>query len=200
MISAIAFTLSAFAQTETSVAKLHFGFNLGFNYSNLQATKSNLSAAEVRTENNLGIRMGIITEYEMGKHFSFSQKTEMAFNDGKVSLHKSGDEYETYNIVPVTIELPTHFQYKFKAEKSSPYVLFGVCYKLAFIDEKNPPLEMTKTTDVALDLGIGFNRIFPSFNFAPELRYSYGLMNLSSVDAISNLKMHSVSLLFNFKG
>lgn len=196
----LGFAISTFAQTEDN-SKLKFGFNMGLNYSRLQTQKSFLTNAEsTHTSNNLGGRMGIVVDYNMAKHFSFSPKAEMSFNGGEISIIKMGDQVKTYAVLPVTIELSPHFNYKAKAGKSTPYILLGPCFKIPLIDKKAATPQMTHSSDVAIDFGIGFDEILPSFNFAPELRYSYGLMNLSSVDAISKLHFHSISVLFHFKG
>ena len=72
---------------------------------------------------------------------------------------------------------------------------------------KNPKelVELSKY-DVKLNIGFGLTRYYPLFNFSPELRFSYGLINqFVDVDHdlskdISSMYSRSVSLLFNIGG
>jgi hypothetical protein len=197
---ALSLAVSTFAQSE-DLNKLKFGFNVGVNYSNLQLVPVNfINAKGIGISNGVGGRMGILVDYQINERFSFSPKTEMSFNTGSVSLPKTGDEQEVYSILPVTIEVASHFNYRLSARNAGPYISFGPSLKIPLADKKNTMNQISGSPDLALDLGVGLDRMLPSFHFAPELRYSFGLMNLSRINAISKLNFHSISLIFNFKG
>lgn len=197
----LSLTAFSFGQTENSESKLKFGFNAAITYSNLQLTPVNsLYAKDMEASNGPGIRMGILLDYKIAEHFSFSPKTEMSFNNGKVSLPLPGDERDIYNVLPAAIEVASHFNYKLNTGKLEPYFSFGPSFKIPITDENNSMRQISNRSDLALDFGVGLHKACSSFSFAPELRYSYGLMNLSTVNAISRLNFHSISLIFNFKG
>ena len=49
------------------------------------------------------------------------------------------------------------------------------------------------------DFGIGFENRIRRFVFAPELRYSLGLLNISENPSLQGLHFNKISLVFNFK-
>jgi len=63
----------------------------------------------------------------------------------------------------------------------------------------------TGTMDLAVEYGVGFEQFFEFFKFAPEIRFSHGLINLyrptnnAAGIGINRLTTHSVSLYLNFE-
>jgi hypothetical protein len=63
----------------------------------------------------------------------------------------------------------------------------------------------TKSSDLSLDYGIGYEQFFEFFKFAPELRFSHGLTNMlvpaknSAGNGISKMTTHTVTLYLNFE-
>ena len=60
----------------------------------------------------------------------------------------------------------------------------------------------TQTSDFTLDYGVGYERFFEFFKFAPELRFSHGLKNVfqgSANSGINRLTTHTVTLYLNFE-
>ncbi|WP_237143985.1 type IX secretion/gliding motility protein PorT/SprT [Pontibacter pamirensis] len=112
----------------------------------------------------------------------------------------------------VMIELPVLLKYKAKRRSNfRPYIVAGV----------KPGIDLGKGTngtiandiklevenfDLALEYGIGLDIFYPYFKFAPELRFSHGLINqhrpvANSVysNYIQKLTNHNVSLIFFFE-
>lgn len=63
----------------------------------------------------------------------------------------------------------------------------------------------TRTSDFTVDYGVGFEQFFQFFKFAPELRFSHGLVNMlqpannASSVGLSRLTSHTVTLYLNFE-
>lgn len=63
----------------------------------------------------------------------------------------------------------------------------------------------TRTSDFTVDYGVGFEQFFQFFKFAPELRFSHGLVNMlqpgtSKVSiGIDRMTTHTVTLYLNFE-
>lgn len=63
----------------------------------------------------------------------------------------------------------------------------------------------TRTSDFTVDYGVGFEQFFQFFKFAPELRFSHGLVNMiqpanNTVSVgIDRLSTHTVTLYLNFE-
>ncbi len=196
VISLIACSTRLYAQTEnTPVEKrMKYGFNLGINYSNL-ITKRAFPAA-ISKSTNLGFQLGILADYEFSRLFSISPKTELSFNNNKLNLVNADGSPTTYKVMPLSLDLMTHFIFKDYKGKINPYFLFGPNVKLP-ISKKT---DYTANADLAIDFGIGLDKAFKSFNFSPEIRYSIGLLNVNRHPAIEPIYFHKISLVFNFLG
>ncbi|WP_373512096.1 outer membrane beta-barrel protein [Persicitalea sp.] len=63
----------------------------------------------------------------------------------------------------------------------------------------------TRTSDFTVDYGVGFEQFFQFFKFAPELRFSHGLVNMlqpgtnSLSVGIDRMTTHTVTLYLNFE-
>ncbi|MDX5435606.1 MAG: PorT family protein, partial [Pontibacter sp.] len=109
------------------------------------------------------------------------------------------------------IELPVLLKYKAKRRSNiRPYIVAGVKPGIDLGKGNNGAksetmLEVEKF-DVALEYGIGVDMFYPFFKFAPELRFSHGLMNQYKPVAgsqyssyIQKLTNHNVSLILFFE-
>jgi hypothetical protein len=64
-----------------------------------------------------------------------------------------------------------------------------------------------KGTDLALEMGLGFDLYFRYFKFSPEIRFSHGMMNLHQegysdnrmAGAISDIRRKSITVYLNFQ-
>lgn len=195
---------TGFSQTETTNKKLTFGFNMGTSYSNIRAKKTN-DVINMKISNGAGFNLGIILNYKMTPKLSFAPKAELTFNDNKVLLSRNNGDNETYQINPSTIDLCSHFTYVLSDTKLKPYIILGPSFKTPLITQKTSldketPLPTNKSSNLTIDIGLGINKKLTYFDIAPEIRYSYGLVNLSGIQGLKNLNYHTISLIVNFKG
>ena len=185
-----------FCQGQDSTAKIIFGFDVGLNYTNLQT--KNVDPA-FNSENSAGFRIGVLMDMRLTNHLSFSPKAELSFYDSKIIVDKDPDGKETYHVNPVLMEFAPHVTYKFCSHKTSPYILFGLSYKVPITGDKKIQYASMRS-DIALDLGFGLDKKLQFFNIAPELRYSLSLTNLNSINNVGQLYFHNVTLVLIFKG
>ena len=185
-----------FGQTKDSTTKFVFGFNLGLNYSNTQVKSSDPS---VNYTNGAGFRIGVLLDWKLSKHLSFSPKIELAFHSTKITVAKKTIGEEVYEIYPVVLDFAPHITYKLMDKKNAPYLLLGPSFKIP-LNGSNGVKYATHRSSLALDFGFGLDKKLTYFNFAPELRYSIGLMNLSGINVVKQLYFHNVTLVMNFKG
>ncbi len=184
-----------FSQSNSTVdeKRLKFGFNLGVNHSILFSPDELPSFASI--SNDLGVRLGVLADYQLFKFLSISPKAELSFNNNELNLTFNDNSQSTYKTLPIALEFMAHFIFKKENEKLSPYFYFGPNLKFP-ISKKSG--EYILHPDLAVDVGIGMEKAFTHFNFSPELRYSYGFTNVSRTPTIRTLRFHSVSLIFNF--
>ena len=192
-------SVAAFSQSEISEKKMKYGISLGLNYSNLMFV--DFQPTNTTIDNGLGFNLGILADYKLTNWLSFSPKSELAFNNCKVNYSSGNSENETYEVMPINVGLMGHFVVKKQNNNVSPYLFFGPQYQLSLMRNQRSITDDFATNDsFALDFGIGLEKGFKHFNFAPELRYSYGFNNVNQNPALSLLHFHNISLIFNFLG
>lgn len=196
ILGLVACSLAVNAQSDNAVNKkrLKFGFNVGVNHSILYAPEELPSFASIT--NDLGLRLGVLADYQLFKFLSIAPKAELSFNNNALNLTFDDNAQYRYEVLPIGLEFMTHFIFKKKNENLSPYFYFGPNFKIPISDESaNYP----EPSVFAIDLGIGLEKAFTHFNFSPELRYSYGVTDVIITPTVKRLNFHSVSLIFNFK-
>ena len=176
--------------------KLQLGFNLGVNYSNVLSDATLLNGTSI--SNKRGFKLGVLAEYKLNRFLLISPKTELSFNNGRINFNNSS--IHSYQIMPVSIDFMTHFQFNISSKKWCPYILIGPNIKIPLSGNNNSSTEFTTNSDFAIDFGIGLNKKTSFINFSPELRYSYGLLNISRHPSIENLSFHTISLVLNIVG
>lgn len=179
----------------TPLKRLHVGFNLGVNYSNLLVTDK---PAYAEISNKIGGRLGILADFRLNKIISWSPKAELAFHDNKIRFQPTEDISYTYKVMPMSLEIMNHFVFKDAKRKVSPYFYFGPNVRIPLQKRITDTSQFRTNPDFAIDFGIGLEKPFNSFRIAPELRYSMGLRNVNGSAMIKSVKFHTVSLIFNF--
>jgi hypothetical protein len=188
-----------FSQTKINDAdpKLRFGFNIGTNYSNLQSKEILQNNAHIN--NGMGFRTGILMEYEFAKRFMFSPEVDISFYNCNVDFTNLNNTKSIYKIYPTALEVMTHFVYKIGNGKTRPYLLVGPNVKIPLNKIDKSEYDFITKPDCAIDFGIGLDNTTKYFIFAPEIRYSMGLLNINGCPALQSLNLHSISLVLNFK-
>lgn len=188
----------AFSQSEISEKKSKYGIYVGINHSNLMYGDLHLMESPI-ISNDLGFGLGVLADYKLTNWLSFSPKAELAFNSSTVN-YSNGLGEQSYEVMPINVGIMGHLVVKKQNSKLSPYLFFGPQYRLSLNRRVTTTTEFGTNNDIALDIGIGLEKGFEYFNFAPELRYSYGFNNVNQNPAIPQLYFHNVSLIFNFLG
>ena len=193
-------SLTVFSQSQSDVEekRIKYGFNFGVNYSNLLYDDMLPSNASV--SNNLGFRLGILADYKLSKIISVSPKAELSLNSGAVNFTNIDGSRSKYEVMPISLEFMTHFIFKKNNEKLSPYFFFGPNVKIPIYENNDNTTVFATNNDFAIDLGIGLDKLFTHLHFSPELRYSFGLLNVNKHPSVQSLNFHNISLVFNFLG
>lgn len=192
-------SLTVFSQSESTVDKrMKYGFNLGINYSNL--LDNEMLSSNASLSNNLGFRLGILADYKISKFLSISPKAEMSFNNGVINFNNIDGSQTEYEIMPISLDFMAHFIFKKNNSKLSPYLFFGPNFKIPISKKTDNTTAYSTNSDFAIDFGIGLDKSFTHFNFSPELRYSFGIMNINQHPSLQSLNFHNISLVFNFLG
>tara|TARA_B110000967_G_C18646003_1_gene440910 strand:+ start:156 stop:527 length:372 start_codon:yes stop_codon:yes gene_type:complete len=105
-------SLTVFSQSESSVneKRMKYGFSLGINHSNL--LDNEMLSSNASLSNNLGFRLGILSDYKISKFLSISPKAEMSFNNSEVNFNNIDGSQTEYEIMPISLDLMAHFIFK----------------------------------------------------------------------------------------
>ena len=171
--------------------RFNTGFNIGINKANV-ITSSN--SPDMAIQNGMGFRMGLISSFAFTKRFSVEPKLELSLNAANVSF-----ENEEYRVNPADLEMILHFRRKFFKGGFSPYIIAGPNVKVPLPGRY--AMILPTRQDVAIDVGVGLDVPFgKKIRVAPELRYSFGLLNISESSTVNDLKFHNVALVLNIGG
>ncbi len=200
VILASAVSLSVFTTyAQSNKQALSWGFDFGLNYSSLPVIKASMSNIQkVTTPSATGFRLGIFMDLNLTKHLSIIAKPELAFYGNKVTVIKSDNSMNTYEVPPMA-ELSASLKYKLLGKGMQPYIIAGPGYKIPVIDNSIKNMQFARPV-ISADLGIGLEKRFPKFSVAPELRYSYGVNNISSIPGVQKATLNSFVFTVNFKG
>lgn len=184
--------------------KYSYGFSLGLNYSNiLYEELPSYFNSNVERINSLGFRIGILSDFKISNMISMAPKAELSFNGGQVSIENihNGQVVNTsvYDIIPISAEIMTHVVFKKGDKHWKPYFFVGPNVRLPLY-QPNSNVFKRNNADVAIDFGIGAQRTFTQFHFLPELRYTFGLLDLNPDPRLESVNFHNVSLIFSVMG
>lgn len=192
------FSAKYFAQNQAeNVRKTTFGFGASVNYSNLSIKSS--QGFENDSKNNFGFEIGLLMERKLSAVTFFSPRINLAFNNIRFNeIDGQGNENQ-FKVMPIRLDFMMYTIIRDQKHKLQPYFFFGPSIKTPLDKNQIGANQYSLVTDVGIDLGIGLNKVFPHFQFAPELKYSFGLMNLTRSEGVNKMNLHMLSLVFNIK-
>jgi len=168
-----------------------FGFSFGINRSNLQFGAGQENGDQI--VNGMGYRLGVVSELRLGKRFVVSPKADLSFNAGQINQANTD-----YAVSASSLELMAHLKYRLMRSNFSPYILAGPNYRVPLANRNNEAVPTS--SDVAIDVGVGLDIPLIGFKMSPELRYSYGLTNITNSDEFSDINHHNIALSLIFTG
>lgn len=198
--------------------KIHYGFLIGGHISRYQlkynedfTTPDQDSIHSIVPKNLFGFKLGFIINFHLWQYLDVRINPIIAFYqlgmDYRFTDETSLEELRD----PTYVELPIMFKYKsVRRENRRLYLLAGINPSIRASgskgDDDTTERLLTKNFNMSLELGVGLDLYQPFYKFSPEVRYSYGLMNVLSDEpndfsaGIENLVVHSFTIYFCFEG
>jgi Outer membrane protein beta-barrel domain len=156
-----------------------------------------------------GITLGFIANLRL------HDQVDVRFNPG-VSFYQRGVEYDFANggteqqkVENTFLEFPLLLKVRSQRRDNwRVYLVGGAKYSLEVGSRRRERTDdqlRTTSQDLALEFGFGFDFYFEMFKFAPEIRFSHGLVNLLNDDpniysqSLLNLKSQTLTLYLNFE-
>jgi len=174
-----------------------YGFNLGINSSQTLLSNAN---DNINIQEGFGFQLGVLAEFQISELVTFMPRGELSFYNSNIDITLN-DGVKRQEIMPVSTNFMTHLVFRNPNSKKGPYFYFGPNYMVAISpEEKNQTDVFPSKNNLAIDLGVGWKHPFEHFNFAPELKYSYGLLDINSNPSLDQVRFHNISMTFNFLG
>ena len=199
--------------------RLNFGFQLALMRSNLTPTYSDsyLATANAGGLQNIyalpspGFVIGGYSSYrvkdlfDIRVHFNFFASYERRLQYDYIGTKKP----ELKSVEASMFEIPILIKYRAQIRGiSNMYLVAGI--KPSFsLSQKSEDQErvLLLNQDLTIEYGFGFDVFFPYFKFAPEIRFSHGIINVLQVkndnfytNQLKRLTSHTATLYFHFGG
>ena len=200
--------------------KLHFGFTIGinelnFNIKKSSSTLSNDSLLTLLPNSQKGFNLGIVSNLRIGKFTDLRFIPTLVFgernlNYGFIDSNGVSDE-RVKRIESTLIDFPIYIKYKSaRYNNFRTYVIGGIKYSLDVasqdkINDEGKEIVKLKKNDLMGEIGFGFDFYLEYFKFSPQIKLSYGILNLLSKDetiytqSINHLSTNGWMISFTFE-
>ncbi len=194
---------------------IHYGFFFAAPVSRFSITHSPTfltadSAYRIYSPNRGNFRVGFVINAFLNDRFDVRLTPSVSLLSRELIYDYPGGSSKTETRESTWIDFPLLFKYKSERRNNSRmYLLAGGTFSIESNvrrkENQGQSRLITSTRDFALEYGVGFEQFFEFFKFAPELRFSHGLINLyepttnAAGIGIRKLTTHSVTLYLNFE-
>ncbi len=200
--------------------KIHFGFTLGINELNFNVqrnsnTITNDSLKTLRSKSQKGFNLGIVSNLRLGKFTDLRFVPALIFGERHLnygfidSLNTSQDQLK--KIESTMLDFPIYIKYKSERYNNfRAYVIGGIKYSMDIasqdeIDDEGQEIVKLKRNDLMGEIGFGLEFYLEYFKFSPQIKISYGVLNLLTKDqsvytqSINKLTTNGWMLSFTFE-
>ena len=194
---------------------IHYGFFFAAPVTRFSVTHSPEfltadSAYRIYSPNKPAFRVGFVVNAFLNDRFDLRLTPSVSLFSREVQYDYPGGTSRTETRESTWIDFPLLLKYKSERRNNTRmYLLAGGTFSIESNVRRKEIQGVSKlstgTMDFAIEYGLGFERFFEYFKFAPELRFSHGLVNLYRPTnnvagvGINKLTTHSVTLYLNFE-
>lgn len=171
--------------------KLHYGFLMGLNSSGYKLNHSQEfvesdSVSSVFPVYGSGFNLGFILNYRLSDFLDARLLPTVAFYNNSMQYNYliSDDNMQALFELSV-IELPLMIKYKSMRRKNNRLYIIGGIKPAVRVGSRSGDKSSNsgeqieiKRLNLSIEYGFGLDHYFPLFKFAPEIRFSYGLLNV----------------------
>ena len=173
---------------------VHFGFLLGINSMDFKITPRAIQADTLyilKSQDQKGFNLGIVSNFRLGRNtdLRFLPTLSFAERDINYTIEIDGDLEEIKKDIESTfIEFPVNFKFKSnRYNNGRAYVITGLKYNIDLasqkdIDDEGQELIKLKKSDLMYEVGFGVDFYLEYFKFSPELKATFGLVDMLVYD------------------
>ena len=198
---------------------MHYGFFMAGNYATFNIKRSQFFVDDttmlaVNPRGTPGFTLGFVVNLRLEQFFDLRLLPAAGFYLREV-IYKfenndpTKDSIQVESIESTYIELPLLLKYKSTRRANTRMYLVGGIKPAIEVGTRREQVGqdrlLTKNIDVAIDYGFGIDLYFPMFKFSPEIRFSYGIINLLKPsdnilsNSIDKLRTNTFTILFIFE-
>lgn len=195
--------------------EIHYGFffaapvtrfSVGYSPAFLTAD----SAYRIYSPNKPSFRVGFVVNAFLNDRFDLRLTPAVSLFSREVKYDYANSQTKTEVRESTWLDFPLLLKYKSERRNNTRMYLlaggtFSVETNVRRRETQGTSRLSTGTMDFAVEYGVGFEQFFEFFKFAPELRFSHGLVNLyrpttnAAGIGINRLTTHTVTLYLNFE-
>lgn len=199
--------------------KIHFGFTLGINELNFNIKKNsntivNDTLKTINTKSQKGFNLGIVSNIRISKFTDLRFVPALIF--GERHLYYGFSDSLIINntikkIESTILDFPIYIKYKSERYNNfRTYIISGLKYSMDIasqdkIDDNGEDIVKLKRNDLIGEIGFGIDIYLEYFKFSPQIKISYGVLNLLKQDqsiytqSINRLTTNGWMLSFTFE-
>lgn len=197
-------------------SNIHYGFLIGGHSSKYRISYSeafvsqNLDSIHSIVPGNLGgFKLGFVVNFLLLQYMDFRILPTVGFYQNDLTYRYTDGTSLRELRDPTFVELPLLVKYKsVRRGNTRMYLLGGVTpsIRAAGKGEDDEVKLLIRNTNLSFEIGVGFDLYQPLFKFSPELRYSYGLVNVLDDKknifsaGIDKITTHNLTLYITFEG
>lgn len=225
LVVLLALTVDILAQNSKTInltsydeSKIHFGFLLGGHASKYridhddQFVDSQFDTLHSILPNNLGgFKVGFVVNFHLFQYLDFRILPTAGFYQNSLTYRFTNSTQIVELRDPTYVELPLLFKYKsVRRGNTRMYLVGGINPSMQAVGtkEKDDVTEKLKIKrfNLAFEFGVGLDMYQPFFKFSPEIRYSYGLINVldgeknAFSEGLKKITLHNISFFMTFEG
>lgn len=173
----------------------HLGFHVGYTSSYFFKQHQPGAAA---SPPGAGIRLGIYSAYDFSPFLAISPKVELTMNSSHLKYSDGDGITHSSPAMSSSLQLMGHLLIKIPRGSYKPFLTIGPNLRIPVKQENLPQGNYGYRSDVAMDVGIGCEKVLKPFSIQPEIRYSYGFRNINLNPYSGPLYFHQLSLILAF--
>ena len=196
--------------------KIHYGFLLGgmsskyrINYNQDFTTPRFDSLHSIVPGNLGGFKLGFVVNFLLFQYLDVRVLPTVGFYQNNLQYRFTDGTTITELRDPTYVELPLLLKYKsVRRGNARMYLLGGITPSIRAAGKGTDDEErlLIKSTNIAFELGVGFDLYQQLFKFSPEIRYSFGLINVLEKEknsfsaALDRISTHNLTFYITFEG
>lgn len=166
--------------------RLHYGFLFGVQMQDLETCNNGYVDPETGEQwysdvdnYNPGFNVGVLAELKLHTNFSIRFAPTLYFGQKRMWMHEqTAGRDTTQSIKSTLVSFPVNV--KFAAPRYNnfrPYLIAGVAPTIDLTARKHHAFRL-KPFDCFVEVGLGCDFYLPYFKLIPELKFSFGLLNI----------------------